>query len=120
MQILAVAGVVAAFALVCAVVYRVGRSLQRRGRDLAFIDPHYPDSMQAVQPNLDISPPGSPYPHDDTSFTGHDDKRPPDVWPPEVLASAGAVQVIVGGFEPSCILRKSAAELSVGSSWACG
>jgi hypothetical protein len=29
--------------------------------------------MQAVQPNLDISPPGSPYPHDDSSLTGHDD-----------------------------------------------
>jgi hypothetical protein len=74
MQILAVAGVVAAFVLVCAVLYRVGKSLQRRGRDLAFIDPRYPDSMQAVQPNLDISPPGWPYPHDDTSLTGDDDK----------------------------------------------
>lgn len=48
MQILAVAGIVAAFAVACLVIYLVGRSLQRRGRDLAFFDPHYPDSMQAV------------------------------------------------------------------------
>ena len=68
MQILAVAGVVAAFVLACAVIYQVGRSLRRRGRDLAFIDPRYPDSMQSVQPNLDVSSPGWPYPHDDTSL----------------------------------------------------
>ena len=62
MQILAVAGIIAAFVLVCLVIYRVGRSLQRRGRDLTFIDPRYPDSMQAVPGNLDITPPGPAIP----------------------------------------------------------
>lgn len=77
MQILAVAGVVGAFALACGVIYLVGRSLQRRGRDLTFIDPHYPDSMQAVQAKVN-PPPGWPYPHDDTSLvTDDDDKSPP-------------------------------------------
>jgi hypothetical protein len=57
MQILAVAGVVAAFALSCGVIYLIGRSLQRRGRDLTFVDPRYPDSMQAVQEQLNFPPP---------------------------------------------------------------
>jgi hypothetical protein len=34
-----------AFTLVCLVIYVVGQSLRRRGRDLTFIDPGYPDSM---------------------------------------------------------------------------
>jgi hypothetical protein len=46
MQILAVAGIVAAFA----VAYLVGRSPQRRGRDLTFFDPHYRDSMHRHSP----------------------------------------------------------------------
>jgi hypothetical protein len=75
MQILAVAGVVGAFALACVVIYLVGRSLQRRGRDLTFIDPRYPDAMQGVQ--VKIPPPGGPYPNDDTSLvTDEDDESP--------------------------------------------
>ena len=74
MQILAVSGVVGAFAVVCVVIYLVGRSLQRRGHDLTFVDPRYPDSLQAVPPKVDITPP-RPYPHDDTSlFTDADGK----------------------------------------------
>jgi hypothetical protein len=60
MQILAVAGIVAAFAVACLVIYLVGRSLQRRGRDLTFFDPHYPDSMQAAPGKVDITPGHSP------------------------------------------------------------
>jgi hypothetical protein len=75
MQVLAVAGVVAAFALICVVIYLLGRSLQRRGRDLTFIDPHYPDSIQAATGNVDITPPGRPYPHDDTSLVEGEDER---------------------------------------------
>jgi hypothetical protein len=48
MQVLAVGGIVAAFAALCVATYLVGRSPQRNGRDLAFVDPRYPDSMQAV------------------------------------------------------------------------
>jgi hypothetical protein len=77
MQILAIAGIVAAFAVVCLGIYLFGRSLQRRGHDLAYVDPRYPDSMQAVQPNADFLPPGRPYPHDDTSLTRDDDDQSP-------------------------------------------
>ena len=56
MQILAVAGIVVAFAVVCAVIWVSGRRLQRKGRDLTFVSPRYPDSMQAVQPKLDTPP----------------------------------------------------------------
>jgi hypothetical protein len=48
MQVLALGGIVAAFAALCVVIYLVGRALQRSGRDLAFVDPSYPASMQAV------------------------------------------------------------------------
>ena len=48
MQVVAVGGIVTAFAALCVVVYLIGRSLQRSGRDLAFVDPSHPDSMQAV------------------------------------------------------------------------
>jgi hypothetical protein len=48
MQVLAVGGIVAAFPALCVAMYLVGRSLQRNGRDLAFVDPRYPDSIQAV------------------------------------------------------------------------
>ncbi|MDT5305359.1 MAG: hypothetical protein QOE48_1027 [Mycobacterium sp.] len=68
MQILAVSGVVGAFAAICVVIYLVGRSLQRRGHNLTFVDPRYPDSLQAVPPKVDITPP-RPYPHDDTSLS---------------------------------------------------
>jgi hypothetical protein len=71
MEILAVLGIIAAFAVICAVIYRVGRSLQRKGRDLTFVDPHYPDSMQAAPGNLDMTPPSRPHP-DDSLF--HDDE----------------------------------------------
>jgi hypothetical protein len=74
MQVLAIAGVVAAFALVCIVIYLAGRSLQRKGRDLTFIDPRYPDSLQAVDPKAHMPPPGQPYPHDDTSLVIKDTK----------------------------------------------
>ena len=77
MEILAVIGIIAAFALVCAAIYRVGRSLQRKGHDLNFIDPHYPDSMQAAPGNRDVTPPGRPYPDDDTSLFRDDDTTPP-------------------------------------------
>jgi len=78
MQILAVAGIVGAFALVCGVIYLAGRSLRRKGRDLTFVDPRYPDSMQAVQAKVDLPPPGRPYTHDDTSLvTDDNDKSPP-------------------------------------------
>jgi hypothetical protein len=77
MQILAVAGIVAAFAVACLVIHLVGRSLQRRGRDLTFFDPHYPDSMQAVPGKVDITPPGWPNPHDDTSLITDDDPDSP-------------------------------------------
>ena len=76
MEILAVIGIIAAFALVCAAIYWVGRSLQRKGHDLNFVDPRYPDSMQAVPGNRDVTPPGRPYPDDDTSLF-HDDTNPP-------------------------------------------
>lgn len=68
MQILAVAGLVGVFALACLVIYMVGRSLQRRGRFPTFIDPGDPACLQGVPPQLDIAPPGRPYPHDDTSL----------------------------------------------------
>jgi hypothetical protein len=68
MQGLAVSGIIAAFALACAAIYLAGRSLQRRGRDLNFVDPRYPDSMQAVPGNLDITPPGRPQPESETSL----------------------------------------------------
>jgi hypothetical protein len=78
MQILAVAGIVAAFALVCLAIFLFGRHQQRKGRDLNFVDPRYPDSMQQVQPNVDFPPPGRPYPHEDTSLTSpEDDQGPP-------------------------------------------
>ena len=63
MQILAVAGIVGAFALICVAIYFFGRYLQRRGHDLSFVDPRYPDSMQQVQAK--IPPPGTQYPNDD-------------------------------------------------------
>jgi hypothetical protein len=72
-QVLAVAGIIAAFAVVCAAIYVAARALQRRGRDLTFVDPRYPDSMQAVPGNLDITPRGRPYPEDDTSLFRDDD-----------------------------------------------
>ena len=34
MEILAVIGIIAAFAVVCGAIYRVGRSLQRKGHDI--------------------------------------------------------------------------------------
>jgi hypothetical protein len=71
MEILAVLGIVAAFAVICAVIYRVGRSLQRKGHDLTFVDPHYPDSMQGAPGHLDVTPPSRPHP-DDSLF--HDDE----------------------------------------------
>lgn len=74
MQILAVAGVVGAFVLVCVVIYLVGRSLQRRGHDLSFVDPRYPDSMQQVQAK--IPPPGRPYPNDDSNSISDEDAGP--------------------------------------------
>jgi|GEM_PF-2950102 hypothetical protein len=78
MEILAVIGIIAAFALVCAAIYWVGRSLQRKGRDLNFVDPRYPDSMQAVPGNRDVTPPGRPYPDNNTSlFLDDDEKNPP-------------------------------------------
>jgi hypothetical protein len=77
MQILTVAGIVGVFSLICGVIYLVGRSLQRRGRNLTFVDPRYPDSLQAAQPNVDISPRGRPYAHDDTSLVADDDESPP-------------------------------------------
>jgi hypothetical protein len=78
MEILAVIGIIAAFALVCAAIYWVGRSLQRKGHDLNFVDPRYPDSMQAVPGNRDVTPPGRPYPDSDTSlFLDDDEKNPP-------------------------------------------
>lgn len=75
MQILASAGVVGAFALVCGGIYLLGRSLQRRGGDLTFVDPHYPDSMQAVQPKLNFPLPGLSYAHDDTSLSTDDEDQ---------------------------------------------
>jgi hypothetical protein len=77
MEILAVIGIIAVFALVCAAIYRVGRSLQRKGHDLNFIDPHYPDSMQAAPGNRDVTPPARPYPDDDTSLFLDEDTNPP-------------------------------------------
>jgi hypothetical protein len=82
MQILAITGVVMAFALVCIVIYLVGRSLQRRGRDLTFVDPRYPDSMQAVDARLDISRLGRPYPQDDTSLVKHTKRQAEQMPPP--------------------------------------
>ena len=76
MEILAVIGIIATFALVCAAIYRVGRSLQRKGHDLDFVDPRYPDSMQAAPGNRDVTPPGRPYP-DDTSLFLDDEENPP-------------------------------------------
>jgi hypothetical protein len=64
MQILAIAGVFGAFALICSLIYVVGRSLQRSGRDLTFRDPGYPDSMQAAPGKVDIRPPGSADPRE--------------------------------------------------------
>ena len=75
MEILAVIGIIAAFALVCAAIYRVGRSLRRKGHDLNFVDPRYPDSMQAVPGNRDVTPPGRPYPDNDTSLVRDDDEK---------------------------------------------
>ena len=77
MEILAVFGIIAAFALVCAAIYPVGRSLQRKGHDLNFVDPRYPDSMQAAPGNRDVTPPGPPYPDDDTRLSLGDDTNPP-------------------------------------------
>ena len=77
MEILTVIGIIAAFALVCAAIYRVGRSLQRRGHDLNFVDPRYPDSMQAAPGNRDVTPPGRTHPDDDTSLFLDDEKNPP-------------------------------------------
>ena len=78
MEILAVVGIIAAFAVVCAAIYWFGRSLQRKGHDLNFVDPHYPDSMQAVPGNRDVTPPWRPYPDNDTSlFLDDDEKNPP-------------------------------------------
>jgi hypothetical protein len=57
MEILAVIGIIAAFALVCVAIYWVGRSLQRKGHDLNCVDPRYPDSMQAVPGNREVTPP---------------------------------------------------------------
>ena len=48
MQVLAVDGVVAACAVLGTVLYLVARSLQRSGRDLAFVDPRFPNSVRAV------------------------------------------------------------------------
>jgi hypothetical protein len=76
MEILAVIGIIAAFALVCAAIYLVGRSLQRKGQDLNFVDPRYPDSMQAAPGNRDVTPPGRRRP-DDTSLFLDDDTNPP-------------------------------------------
>jgi hypothetical protein len=67
MEILAVTGVTAAFALACAAIYRVGRALQRKGHDLNFIDPRYPESMQPAPGIRDVPPPGRAYPDYDTS-----------------------------------------------------
>jgi hypothetical protein len=39
MQVLAVVGIFAAFALACAAIYVAGRALQRRGRDLSVAIP---------------------------------------------------------------------------------
>jgi len=75
-EILAVIGIFAAFAVVCAAIYLVGRSLQRNGHDLNFVDPHYPDSLQATPGNRDVTPPGRPYPDDDTSLFLNDDTNP--------------------------------------------
>jgi hypothetical protein len=77
MQVLAVAGIIAAFVLACAAIYVVGRALQRRGRDLTFIDPRYPDSMQAVPGNLDIARPDRPHPGEDTSLFRDGDEDDP-------------------------------------------
>jgi hypothetical protein len=76
MQVLAVAGIIAAFALACAAIYVAGRALQRRGRDLTFVDPRYPESMQAVPRNLDITPPGRLHPEGETSLF-RDDRDDP-------------------------------------------
>jgi hypothetical protein len=74
MRIFAIAGIVAAFALVCFAIYLFGRYLQRRGHDLTYVDPRYPDSMQAVPPKMDGPPSGQPY----TSLINDDDgQRPP-------------------------------------------
>ena len=77
MEILAVVGIIAAFAVVCAAIYWFGRSLQRRGHDLNFVDPRYPDSMQAAPGNRDVTPPGRRRPDDDTSLFLDDDTNPP-------------------------------------------
>lgn len=52
MQILAIAGIFGAFALACFLIYVVGRWLHRRGRDLTFVDPAYPESLQGTTGNL--------------------------------------------------------------------
>jgi hypothetical protein len=77
MEILAVIGIIAAIALICAAIYRVRRSLQRKGHDLNFVDPRYPDSMQTAPGNRDATPPGRPYPDNDTSLFLDDDTNPP-------------------------------------------
>ncbi len=77
MQVLAVAGIIVAFALACAAIYVAARALQRRGRDLTFVDPRYPDSMQAVPGNLDITPRGRPHREDDTSLFRDEDGDDP-------------------------------------------
>jgi hypothetical protein len=76
MQVLAVAGIIAAFVLACAAIYVAGRALQRRGRDPTFVDPGYPDSMQGVPANLDITRPGRPHPEEDTSLFRADGNDP--------------------------------------------
>jgi hypothetical protein len=54
-HILAVAGIIAAFALACGLIWVAGRSLQRKRRDLNIVFPRYPDSLQAVDPKLDMA-----------------------------------------------------------------
>jgi hypothetical protein len=56
----------------------LGDHCSAKGHDLNFVDPCYPDSMQAVPGNRDVTPPGRPYPDNDTSlFLDDDEKNPP-------------------------------------------
>jgi hypothetical protein len=78
MQVLSVAAIVGTFALICVLIWLVGRSLQRRGHDLTFIDPADPESLRGVPGNVDITPPVRPYPHRDSSlFHDSDANRSP-------------------------------------------
>lgn len=72
MQVLAVCSIAAAFATLCAVIYLIGWTLRRRGHDLSFVDPRYPESMQAVGA-VDLTAPGRPALHDDISLVNDDD-----------------------------------------------